>query len=262
MQSDLTSVTILVTRAPHQAGPLCELIEQANGVAVCFPVTTICEVENLPQLESAVARVRQADKVIFVSPNAVKFGLKVLKTHAIHICPPTEILAVGPGTANRLREQGLAVSGIPLDQFNSEGLLKLPQLAQVKGQKVVIFRGEGGHERLHDRLVALGARVDYVECYQRSLPEKIDTGAMTMWRKGEIDVVTLTSNTAADHLLQILSPSDHDLFKRALIATVSTRIEQYCRQLGCAGQILVSASPVDEALVSRINDWHAQARCK
>ena len=262
MRSDLTSITVLVTRAPHQAGPLCELIEQANGIAVRFPATVIREVQNLSKLESAVANVEQADKIIFVSPNAVEFGLKVLKTHAIHIAPQAEILAVGPGTANRLREQGLVVSGIPLNQFNSDGLLRLPQLVQVNGQKVVVFRGEGGRERLHDRLVALGARVDYVECYQRSLPEQIDAGAMTMWRKGEIDVVTLTSNTAADHLLQILSPSDHDLFKRALIATVSTRIEQYCRQLGCAGQILVSASPVDEALVSRINDWRVAARWK
>jgi hypothetical protein len=50
------------------------------------------------------------------------------------------------------------------------------------------------------------------------------------------------------------------LFEKALIATVSTRIEQYCRQLGCTGQILVSAGPGDEALVSRINEWRAQAR--
>ena len=106
MRGNLTCVTVLVTRAPHQAGPLCELIEQANGIAVRFPVTTICEVKNLSQLESAVAHVRQADKVIFVSPNAVEFGLKVLKTHASRVDPPTEILAVGPGTANRLREQG------------------------------------------------------------------------------------------------------------------------------------------------------------
>ena len=259
MGGDLTRVTVLVTRAPHQAGPLCELIEQANGIAVRFPVTTICEVENQAQLESAVAHVPQADKVIFVSPNAVEFGLKVLKTHAIRIDPKTEILAVGPGTANRLREQGLPVSGIPRDRFNSEGLLKLPQLTQVEGQKVVIFRGEGGRERLHDRLIALGAGVDYVECYQRFLPEQIDTRAITMWRNGEIDVVTLTSNTAADHLLQLLSSSDHDLFEKAVIATVSTRIEQYCRQLGCAGQILVSTGPGNEALVSRISDWQAQA---
>ena len=255
MRGDLTRVTVLVTRAPHQAGPLCELIEQANGIAVRFPVTTICEVENLSQLESAVAHVRQADKVIFVSPNAVEFGLKVLKTHAIRIDPPTEILAVGPGTANRLREQGLPVSGIPLDQFNSEGLLKMPQLVQVKGQKVVIFRGEGGRERLHDRLVALGARVDYVECYQRSLPEQIDTRTMAMWRNGEIDVVTLTSNTAADHLFQLLNSSDHNLFINTVIATVSSRIEHHCRQLGCVGPILLSEEPTDEALVVKIREW-------
>ena len=97
MRGNLTRVTVLVTRAPHQAGPLCELIEQANGIAVRFPVTTICEVENLSQLESAVAHVRQADKVIFVSPNAVEFGLKVIETYAIRIHPQTEILAAYAG---------------------------------------------------------------------------------------------------------------------------------------------------------------------
>ena len=112
MRSDLTSVTVLVTRAPHQAGPLCELIEQAKGIAVRFPVTNICKVENLSELESALANVRLADKIIFVSPNAVEFGFKVLKAHAIHIAAQTKILAVGPGTANRLREQGVPLGSI------------------------------------------------------------------------------------------------------------------------------------------------------
>ena len=130
MRSDLTGVTVLVTRAPHQAGPLCKLIEQAKGIAVRFPVTKICKVENLPEIEAALANVRLADKIIFVSPNAVEFGLKVLKAHAIHIAAQTKILAVGPGTANRLREQGLTVSGIS----NDEGLFLF---GSVKGVRTV-----------------------------------------------------------------------------------------------------------------------------
>ena len=78
MAIDLTGVSVLVTRASHQAENLCRLIAVAGGEPVRFPVT---EITSLPLGDAAVAaaleQVPAVDIVIFVSPQcgAICLGL-------------------------------------------------------------------------------------------------------------------------------------------------------------------------------------------
>ena len=55
-------------------------------------------------------------------------------------------------------------------RFDSEALLELPQLTDVNGRRVIIFRGDGGRELLGETLAARGASVEYVSCYRRGRP--------------------------------------------------------------------------------------------
>ena len=255
MATDLGGLSILVTRAVHQADTLCALIEEQSGDAVRFPVTVIESPVDQKVLERAVATVELADIVIFVSPNAVAFGLQALGRYKINIPPTAEVLAVGPGTANRLAARGQHVSGVPEHAFNSEGLLQLPQLQSVRGHRVVIFRGQGGRQVLHDRLVIAGAAVDHVECYRRTQPARFDSKVLDRWCKGYLDIVILTSITAFENLLELLGEEHDLLLEGATIATVSQRIEQHCRDRGCRGAILVSDKASDESLVKVMMRW-------
>ena len=68
--------------------------------------------------------------------------------------------------------------------MDSEGLLALPELANVAGNRIVIFRGAGGRELLHSMLAARGARVEQIECYRRARPVTDAAGLIEAWRDG------------------------------------------------------------------------------
>ena len=131
MAIDLTGVSVLVTRASHQAENLCRLIAVAGGEPVRFPVT---EITSLPLADAAVAaaleQVPMVDIVIFVSSNAVQFALDLLELRGLSLPSGVQVLAVGSGTARQLTARGIAVSAVPARCYNSEGLLQLPQLPQ------------------------------------------------------------------------------------------------------------------------------------
>ena len=260
LAADLDGLSILVTRAIHQSDTLCTLIERHSGDAVRCPVTVIEPPSEHRNLERDLAAVGLANIVIFVSPNAVVFGLRLLRQHKIGIPTGAEVLAVGPGTANRLAERGQVVSGIPEHAFNSEGLLQLPQLQSVNGRRIVIFRGEGGRRLLHDRLVAAGAAVGHVECYRRTQPAGLDSDVLDRWRRRQLDIITLTSITALENLLGLLGEEDDLLLEGTTIATVSERIKRHCRDRGCRGTILVSDKPSDESLLEAIIGWDPRFR--
>src|SRR5690606_31962632 len=54
--------------------------------------------------------------------------------------------------------------------MNSETLLRAPELQQVAGEKIIIFRGCGGRGYMGEILRERGAQVSYCELYERKLP--------------------------------------------------------------------------------------------
>ena len=142
MSCDLSRTGIVVTRASHQAEPLCNLIKAHGGHVVHFPVL---EIQPLKPT-TFTASINDCDIIIFISPNAVSCGLAALSN------PPQlhnkTVAAVGKATARTLEEEGVAVDILPKGSADSETLLKHPQLQQVKGQNIVIVRGEGGRPLL------------------------------------------------------------------------------------------------------------------
>src|SRR3970040_562339 len=92
--------------------------------------------------------------------------------------------AIGRGSVKELARFGVTDAMAPLRRFDSEALLELPQLQQMQGKRVVIFRGEGGRELLGDTLAARGARVEYAECYHRG-PATLDAAPLLCARAGD-----------------------------------------------------------------------------
>ena len=74
-KAELDGVGVLVTRPRTQATELVSAIEDAGGSAFCFPVMDIAAIdENI--VSTRVAELAKPDIVIFVSRNAVEYGIR------------------------------------------------------------------------------------------------------------------------------------------------------------------------------------------
>lgn len=192
----LAGLKILVTRPRAQAARQVADITAVGGVPLVYPLLEISPVEDRVVLDAQMQRLDEVDLAVFVSPNAVKYGLA-----AMGGVPPSglKVAAVGAGSAKALREAGVMDVIVPEIRQDSEGLLE--KLSEVAGCRVMIFRGDGGRELLGDTLRERGAIVEYVCCYLRSKPDF----SADQLRQAAPDAAVLTSSEALTHLYDLLA---------------------------------------------------------
>ena len=171
---------IVVTRPAQQSEPLAERISAAGGHPILFPVLEIIDIPDLQPLIDVSARLEDYQLAVFISPNAVVRTMsQVLPRRSWPA--RLRVAAIGKGSVRELERFGVTGVIAPERYFDSEHLLELPELQTVAGQRVVIFRGDGGRELLGDTLAARGARVDYVECYRRARPDADAAPLLQAW---------------------------------------------------------------------------------
>lgn len=252
---DLSGVGVLVTRPAHQAERLCELIEQHNGTAIRFPVIEIVDIEDSTRLKSQIERLHEFDIAIFISPNAVSNAIANLSS--IKNWPKTtKIAAVGKSSAKALDSSGLIADIFPSLHFNSEALLELEAMHDVKGKNIIIFRGEGGRELLAETLLGRGARVEYAECYRRQKPQFNTSPIMKRWANGEINIIICTSNEGLHNLYDMVGQSGRQLLINTPLVVISERAADLAQQLGFTSQPLISKQANDDAILNSILLWN------
>jgi len=248
MNTPLAGRVILVTRPAHQSVALAEGIRAAGGEALLFPALEIVPVE--PQsLAPLLTRLSDFDMVIFISPNAARFGMAAVREVAT-LPDEIEVFAVGPGTAKTLETLGLSGVTVPPGQ-DSEALLALPRLEQVAGKRIAIFRGVGGRPLLADTLRARGATVDYVECYRRRCPEA-DAGPL-LQRWGELSAVTIASAETLHNLAAMLGDGGAGRLRATPLFVPHAKIAEAARMSGMA-EVIVTAGG-DAGLLQGLINW-------
>ncbi len=200
-EQPLRGLTIAVTRPRDQAAQLAQCITQAGGTPLLFPLLDITPMTDDGVLHEQISRLDQFNLAIFISPNAVQYGIAAAGT----VLPKNlKIATVGQGSAKALHALGMEKVIMPVARFDSEALLELPELQNVGGWRVLIFRGDGGRELLGETLKARGATVEYAACYRRSMPQQDVTTLLA----GQPDAVTVTSSEALRYLRQMLEGKD------------------------------------------------------
>lgn len=252
-QAPLAGVGVLVTRPAAQAEPLCRRIEAAGGRAIRFPVLEILDPADRAPLLGVIDRLDTFDLAIFISPNAVTKTLNLLLGRRA-LPPCLRIAAIGRGSARELTRAGITADIVPPRPYNSEALLASPALQAVAGQRIVIFRGDGGREVLGDELRRRGAQVEYAEAYRRVRPDT-DVGRLQRhWARGELDVVTVTSGEGLRNLFELVGKLGREWLRRTPLVVVSERGAALAHELGCR-ETHVAPEASDEGLVAALIDW-------
>ena len=246
---------IVVTRPASQAAPLAAMIRAAGGRPILFPVLEILDTADIAPLIAAADGLDRFDLAIFISPNAVLRAMNQIV--ARRSWPPgLRAAAVGKGSARELKRFGITDVIAPARAFDSEGLLALPELQQVAGRRVVIFRGDGGRELLGDTLAARGADVEYVECYRRARPRADAAPLLRAWARNEVDAVTVTSSEGLRNLFEMVGRLGQSWLKRTPLLAPHPRIAAAARELGC-GNVMETA-PGDEGLMNALSQLFHQ----
>ncbi|MFZ3019822.1 MAG: uroporphyrinogen-III synthase [Gallionella sp.] len=271
----LRGLKIAVTRPRDQAAPLAQRITQAGGIPLLFPLLDIEPVADDAPLHEQLSRLAQFDLAIFISPNAVQHGIAAI--HAANVSlpaslnpyagrasaqplrqtqdghaglkPDLQIATVGQGSAKALRELGIADIIAPTERFDSEGLLALPELQNVAGWNVLIFRGDGGRELLGDTLKARGAAVEYATCYLRSKPQQ-DIAELLC---AAPDAITVTSSEALGHLWDMLDERARATLRDTPLFVPHPRIAELAGRQGWRQAVTTPSG--DDGLLSGLIAW-------
>lgn len=244
----LANLNIVVTRPHEQAIGLAQRITSLGGNAILFPLLEIEPVPDSTALHNLVARLPDFDLAIFISPNAVRYGMAAIKS--IGALPAKlKVATVGQGSALALRDLGVTGVITPTEGSDSEALLALEQLNNVDGWKIVIFRGDGGRKLLGDTLKARGALVEYTTCYHRSKP----TQDIRTLLAQPLDAITLSSSEALAYLFEMFDDADRKQLLSVPLFVPHPRIAEKAHQQGW--QKVIQTAGGDDGVMSGLVAW-------
>lgn len=221
---ELAGVGVLVTRPGHQATGLVDAIVAHGGNAIEFPVMAIRPYAK-EAIRDAAEQLRDPDITIFVSVNAVEYGLAEAGS--------ARIAAIGPATAAAIEAGGHSIDIRSAAGYNSEHLLGEPELHDISGKVVRIIRGTRGRELLAETLRARGAIVDYLSVYERQLPDYTTSELDNLeqqWRAGEVNVVTIMSVESLQNLVRLLPEWCASQLVDTPLVTPATRVIKEARE--------------------------------
>jgi len=238
----------VITRPARQAAGLAQQVAALGATPIVFPTIVILPPTDRTGLTCAHAQLSRYDIAIFVSANAAEYGVPDPRQWPARLAT----FAPGSGTAAALAATGIHKVTIPTTTFDSEGLLALPELNDVAGKRVVIFRGAGGREHLGQLLEQRGAVIDYVECYRRAAPRTGADGLLETVRQRRAHALTLTSSEGLANLWSLLDEQSRTLIAQLPAFVPHPRIATHARGLGF---VAVDCGDGDAGLIAGLLQW-------
>ena len=246
-------MTFLLLRPQAKCQTSAQAFKQANlsGVA-CGLIDTVVDEVAISQLPAKIANLPSyvPDKVYVIVTSTVAAEQCVLMKNQWpkSVC----FFAVGASTGRILQNAGLAV--VVPQEARTEGLLALTQLNHVVNLSIIIMKGFGGRELLHDTLVTRGAKVTQWEVYKRV---KLDSPVSTQdWHPAQIRCIIATSGEVIQ--------AAFDYFDASWLVTlnwivVSQRTADLAFKLGVT-QLDISRDASDKALIQCAQQFITRAR--
>jgi uroporphyrinogen-III synthase len=228
----LAGATVVVTRPALTAPAVRRRVVALGGSAIALPGLALRCVAGAEAVAArrALRDAARADVVVFVSPAAVRFAWMLVPT--LRFRRDTFVCAPGAGSVRALQRRGVRGAVCPAGRQDSEGLLALDQLANLRRRRVVLIGAEGGRGLLPRELRARGAHVDAAVVYQR-LPPRLSRRPLAALAQAPGPLIALFSS--AEALVNLHACLPPPLFARLAAhdcVASSARIGEVARTLG------------------------------
>jgi uroporphyrinogen III methyltransferase/synthase len=228
---------VLVTRPSHQAMGMVQKLERLGAVVSRLSAVEIREPADFAPVDAAIGQLAggQWDWLVFTSANGVHSLMRRIEAigRDLRVLGQVKFAAIGPKTADALREYRLRADLVPASSFSSEGLATA-LATEVAGKRVLLARANRGRALLRDELTKTAAVVEQVTVYDQVDAVAADASVLDALRRGEIRYVTLPSSNIARGVLGAFDETIHGRVLRGEIRLVAISPEtgNAVRELG------------------------------
>ena len=248
---------VLVTRTRQQASDLSRALASRGAEPVELPTIEIVPTCDERELAESIADLKSSAYgwVVFTSANAVALFAGHLRAAGLdaRAFGGARIAAIGPGTTEALRREGLRPDLVP-ERFVAEGLIEAFSRRVIRGQRVLLPRAEGARELLVEGLEAMGARVHELKLYRAAIPERSDAEGLRRLRDGEIDVATFASSSAVRNLVAMLD-GDIEPLRQVLIAAIGPVTADAVRAAGLSVGVMAESHTIEGLVESLVEHF-------
>jgi uroporphyrinogen-III synthase len=245
----LAGASVIVTRPVGSGDALKRRIVSLGGRALSLPGSSLRALAKTPALRAQMGAARAADRVIFSSPAAVRFAFALWP--ALRFARSTQVFGVGAATARALSRAGL-VNVLTPSRQDSEGLLALPQLKQLRGLRVALIGAPGGRELLPQSLIRRGAQLTQIGVYQRLPPRLNRRHFAAMETLSAPCFLLLSSEQTLANLRRILPVDILARLHAVEVIASSARIAVAARECGFASVTLARSAASDDLIAAVI----------
>ena len=248
MSRTLDGVTVVVTRPAAQSARFIELATAAGAHCLAYPTLLIEPLALAPAVAGELQQ-RRWDWAIFTSTNAVSLALANLPQPLA-----TRHAAIGRATARALEQAGLRVDARP-DNATSEGLLALPEFAELTGRSVLLVKGAGGRDLLPSELRVRRATVLELEVYRRVVADPDPTAVAALHDALASDrrvIVTVTSAEILRALLDRVAAGDAARLRQQPLVVPGSRVALEALRQDWKGPVTQAATAEDEAMIAAL----------
>lgn len=247
MTKALKGLCLLNIRPAARGQQLWQDIETAGGNIIHFPMLKVePTTERFKQLDEWL---NTAGIAIFVSQAAVEFTFSRLKK--LKRSWPDEIttLAIGSQTATTLKSMG--VTNILAPEIpESEHLLQLPCLQEIKNQTILLFKGTEGRPLIEDTLMQRQANLHVLRVYQNVMPHYNAKQIQQVVENSKINLLLITSVQAMDNLFLCLGASAENWLKTLDCMVISKRLASEARDRGLNVRLISTPDQIFQALIN------------
>lgn len=254
----LAGLRVLVTRPQGQGEALLSAISEQGGCGWHYPVMALrglaADDPGFQSCRQLILDLDQFQKIIFVSTNAVKYGLQWIDQYWPQLPIGCQWYGIGKSTRVALQRAAVPVEAADdseVDAMNSETLLQHRQLQQLDKQKVLIVRGVGGRDHLASELGLRGAQVSYAECYRRSLVDKPCGEVTELIQQQAINTICLNSGESLQNFCQLAGENAVAGMPALTVVVPGERVAVLAKSAGFK-DIVIAANASDAAILDAL----------
>ncbi|MBV6414730.1 MAG: Uroporphyrinogen-III synthase [Xanthomonadales bacterium] len=222
---------VLLTRPRRETRATARFLAQHGVECLRMPLQTTRRAPPSARLAADLAWAAQAECLVFVSRAAVAAAARLMP-EAIAAAPAR--VAVGAAAARGLLALGLDCLQTSEGHEDSEGVLDLPALREVRGQRIGIFAAPGGRTRIAATLAARGAQVRTLLVYRRVPQRPCPRTIRALRASADRIVLGASSGLLLEALERLLVRERLTALRERPLIVASARIGECARALGYA----------------------------